>query len=175
MAVSIDKFAEKTLFSRLMGNCEKAVLCFLLLAIIVLACTQITLRTFFSGGLVWADPVLRYLVLWTGLLGAVTATGQGKHIALDILGGRMPKTIVPYATLLSHLFSFLTASALAWASVIFFIGEMEFGGPGPLTVPLWVWNMIFPLAFGLLAVKYFFFLLMQAADLLFLRDEAERS
>ena len=46
----------------------------LLLVMILLATTQILLRDLLETGLSWADPVLRLLVLWLALLGAMAAT-----------------------------------------------------------------------------------------------------
>ncbi len=138
-----------SLFDRL----EEKVLCLLLAAMIVLACLQIFLRTAVSGGLLWIDPLLRYLVLWSGLLGAVAATGQGKHIALDLVGQRLPTALVPYLTLVVQLFSLLAAAGLTWAGWLFLAGEIKDGGEGPLGLPLWGWNTIFPLSFALIAFK----------------------
>ncbi|TKB11778.1 TRAP transporter small permease [Desulforhopalus sp. IMCC35007] len=140
---------------------EELVLSTILITMILLACTQIFLRTFFTSGLLWADPLLRYLVLWSGLLGAVAATGQGKHIALDIIGKNMPAVFAPWLALLCHIFSCLVAAGLTWAAVIFIRGEWEYSAAGPLSLPLWFWNSIFPLAFFCMAVKYLFLSLLQ--------------
>lgn len=137
----------------LLDTVEEKLLCLLLATMIILACLQILLRTVFSSGLLWIDPLLRYLVLWSGLLGAVTATTQGKHIALDIFGSRIPPSLDPWISLLTQLFSSLAAAGLAWAAWLFLAGEMEAGGEGPLALPLWFWNSIFPLAFTLIAGK----------------------
>ena len=150
----------------ILDSVEEKVLCLLLAAMIVLACLQIFLRTVYSGGLLWIDPLLRYLVLWCGLLGAVSATSQGKHIALDIFGTRIPATIDPWLSLLNHLFSSLAAAGLTWAGWLFLAEEMEAGGSGPLSLPLWLWNSIFPLAFGLITGKYCLLFVMQARALL---------
>ncbi|MGB3210629.1 MAG: TRAP transporter small permease [Desulforhopalus sp.] len=146
---------------RLLDKGEKGILCLLLGTMIVLACVQIVLRTFFASGLFWADPLLRYLVLWCGLLGAVSATSQGKHIALDITGNHLPKWIEPWITLITYLFCTLAAGGLTWAGWRFLQSEIEFGGPGPLSLPLWFWNSIFPVAFGLITLKYLLLLWMQ--------------
>jgi TRAP-type C4-dicarboxylate transport system permease small subunit len=140
---------------------EEITLCSLLGTMIILACLQIVLRTFFASGLLWADALLRYLVLWCGLLGAVAATGQGKHIALDIAGNHIPKAIKPWLTLLSNLFCVITAAGLTWAACRFLVGEIEFGAAGPLSLPLWFWNVIFPLAFGLITLKHLILLTLQ--------------
>jgi TRAP-type C4-dicarboxylate transport system permease small subunit len=137
----------------LLDTVEEKLLCLLLAAMIILACLQIFLRTAYSGGLLWIDPLLRYLVLWCGLLGAVTATSQGKHIALDILGKRIPPALDPWLVLLTQLFSTLAAAGLTWAGWLFLAGEIEAGGDGPLAIPLWFWNGIFPLAFSLITLK----------------------
>jgi len=145
---------------------EEKLLSAMLAAMIILACLQIFLRFVFSGGLLWIDPVLRYLVLWCGLVGAVSATSQGKHIALDITGNRLPPAIVPWLTLLTHLFCTLAAAGLTWAGWLFLAGEIEAGGEGPLKLPLWFWNSIFPLAFGLICMKYLLLFILQTRILL---------
>jgi len=150
---------------RLLDRSERLILCLLLSTMILLACLQIILRTFFDSGLIWADPLLRYLVLWCGLIGAVSATGQGKHIALDITGNHLPKNLEPWINLVTSLFSTLAASGLTWAAWRFLRGEIEFGGAGPLALPLWFWKGIFPVAFGLIALKYLLLFLMQLRTL----------
>jgi len=138
---------------QLFERIEEKMLCLLLATMIVLACLQIWLRTAASGGLLWIDPLLRYLVLWSGLLGAVTATGQGKHIALDLFGQRLPQGLVPYLNLIVQLFSCLAAAGLTWAGWLFLMGEIEGGRVGPLGLPLWLLNGIFPLSFALITFK----------------------
>ena len=53
-----------------LGRLEDALLVALLGVLLLLASTQILLRNLFDAGLTWADPLLRVLVLWLGLLGA---------------------------------------------------------------------------------------------------------
>lgn len=148
-------------------------LCLLLTAMILLACVQIVLRTFFATGLLWADPLVRYLVLWCGLIGAIAATGQGKHIALDIIGDSLPPRIEPWVALITHLFCTLAAGGLTWAGWRFLGGEIQFGGAGPLSLPLWFWNGIFPITFGLITLKYLIFLLAQLKTLLLLQHQSD--
>lgn len=133
---------------------EKIVLCLLLTAMIVLACLQIVLRSFFSSGLPWAEPALRFLVLWSGLLGAAMATSRGKHIALDLAGYLIPWRLQPLMQLICYAFSSITAAFLTWASILFIRNEMEFGSPGLFDLPSWGWNLIFPLAFALITVRF---------------------
>ncbi len=149
----------------LLDRIEEKLLCLMLATMIILACLQIFLRTFYSGGLLWIDPLLRYLVLWCGLLGAVTATSQGKHIALDIFGKRIPPALDPWLSLLTQLFSALAAAGLTWAGCLFLAEEIATAGDGPLSLPLWFWNGIFPLAFSLITLKSCLLFIMQVKAL----------
>ena len=57
----------------------------LLISMILLSSGQIVLRNFFDIGIIWIDPLLRVLVLWTALVGATVASRENKHIRIDLL------------------------------------------------------------------------------------------
>ena len=135
------------------GKWEEYLLGLLLLAMILLTCLQIVLRSFFGGGLPWADQLVRYLVLWSGLLGAALATARGKHIAIDLAAYLLPKAFQAATEILCLLFSTLVSAGLVWASWLFLRSEIDFAGPGLLNIPSWGWNLIFPLAFVLIFLR----------------------
>ncbi len=149
-------------------------LCLLLISMIGLACLQIGLRTFFSSGLLWADPLLRYLVLWSGMLGAVVATRERKHIAIDVVGYLAPQQIKPWLQLALDLFSCLVTGSLTWAAIVFVRNEASFGGSSLLSLPSWVWNLIFPLAFFLITV-HFLLALIKDVQMLFSRPGGQET
>lgn len=138
----------------LMARIEEGFLCLLLAAMVGLACWQIALRFLFAGGLVWADALLRYLVLWAGLFGAVIATREGRHIAIDIVSHLVPGRLLPLLRVVIHLFSAAVAGVLTWAAVVFVQNEHLYGGEILLGLPFWGWNLVFPLAFGLITLRF---------------------
>jgi len=140
-------------------------LCLLLLAMIILSCLQIILRTFFAGGFLWADPLLRYLVLWSGMLGAVVATREGKHIAIDVVTYLSPGKTKKWIRLLIHLLSFVVSGILTMAAVTFVRNEATFGTNELLNIPSWTWNIIFPVAFALITFHFFISLLTDVLSL----------
>lgn len=156
---------------KILQKLEEGFLCLLLLTMIILAFVQIVLRSFFSGGFLWADPFLRYLVLWSGMFGAALATQKGKHIALDIVTYLVPKSLQPWLKSFIDFFSFLVALILTYAAIIFVRNEAEFGVSVLLSVPVWCWNLVFPLAFALIALR---FLIAAVTDLLVLLGKKER-
>ncbi|MFC1524090.1 TRAP transporter small permease [Thermodesulfobacteriota bacterium] len=141
---------------------EELFLSLLLTSMILLACMQIILRLFFSGGLLWADPLLRYLVLVAGLLGAAAATSRGKHIALDIISFLVPQQFLPWLRTLINLCSATVCGFLTWAAIIFVRNEAEFGSRALLSIPSWIWNMIFPVAFTLITLRFLIAVIIEA-------------
>ncbi len=133
---------------------ESFLLCLFLTCLIALSCLQIFLRTFLGGGLLWADPTLRFLVIWCGFLGGVAATGKGKHIAIDLLGEKLPQKMRIWLEILTNIFCIVASAGLTWAACRFWFGEYQYPTTGPLHLPSWCWNIIYPFAFSLITAKY---------------------
>lgn len=141
---------------RTVSRIEEAILCLLLTAMIMLACVQIVLRFFFASGFVWADPLLRYLVLWAGLFGAAIATKNCKHISIDILSHLLPDRFKPGLQVVLNFFSAAVCAVLTYAAINFVRDEATYGGGGILDIPSWALNSVFPLAFGIIAWRFIF-------------------
>lgn len=156
-----------------MGNflnrLEEVFLSVLLFAMIGLACTQIILRDIFTEGFVWADPLLRYMVIWAGLFGADIATRKNKHIAIDIISHLLPRQLESWLQALIHLFSAAVCTALTYAAVVFIQNEAAFGGGREiLGIPSWGMNLAFPVAFGLISLR---FLILLGADIISIAEK----
>ncbi|KPK25576.1 MAG: hypothetical protein AMJ61_11585 [Desulfobacterales bacterium SG8_35_2] len=141
---------------------EEAFLCLLLLGMILLACVQIFLRTFYSSGILWADPLLRYMVVWAGLFGAAVATKQARHISIDIISHLLPEQFMPWLRVVLNFFSASVCILITYGAVTFVRDEALYGGRGILDIPSWVLNMVYPLAFSIIAVR---FLILAVRDL----------
>lgn len=139
---------------RLLRYFEDAVLTFLLGGMILLAVLQIGLRNFADAGFQWADPVLRILVLWLGLVGAIAATRDGKHINIDIISKYVSGRWQAATSVLTELFAAFVCALVGWFSYEFVLGEAEFGLVGAGNVPVWVYQSIIPAAFMLIAFRF---------------------
>jgi TRAP-type C4-dicarboxylate transport system permease small subunit len=149
--------AAPSLASRILNTIitlEEGLLSILLTIMILLACYQIGLRWFTSGGLAWIDPLLRYLVLWSGLLGAVLATARNNHIALDAVSYLLQRRLKLWVHLLVDGFCVLVSVFLFRATLLFIKSEIEYGGPGLFGLDTWLWFLIFPLAFGMILLHF---------------------
>lgn len=140
---------------RLLERLEEAVLLLLVAAMIALACVQIVLRDVWGGGLSWADPLLRVMVLWTGLLGAVVATKMDKHISIDLASHLLPRGILRWLRVVRHLFATAVCVVLTWVAADFVLQEAGQGnGQVMAGLASWQLNLIFPLAFGGIALRF---------------------
>ena len=141
---------------------EEAFLCLLLFAMIVLACVQIFLRTFYASGILWIDPLLRYMVIWAGLFGAAVATKHAKHISIDIISHIVPEKYLPWLRFLLNFFSAAVCFILTYAAVKFVRDEALYGSRSLLDIPSWQLNIVYPVAFCIIAGR---FLLLALKDL----------
>lgn len=142
-------------FSRLLERLEEAVLLLLLGAMILLSCTQIVLRDVWGGGLSWADPLLRVMVLWAGLLGAVVATQMDKHISIDLTSHLLPKGIFRWLRVVRSFFCAGVCAVLTWLAIDFVRQEaLQISGQEMAGLASWQLNLIFPIAFGGIALRF---------------------
>ena len=141
-------------FKHAINRVGESVLVLLLSATLVLACVQIFMRTITGGSLLWIEPLLRYLVLWGGLFGALMATTRNKHIGLDLANFILPRSSKNLVQFIVLIFATLTSTALTWAAIKFIQSEIEYGSPGLFELPGYVWNLVFPVTFGIMAAVY---------------------
>ena len=121
---------------------------------IILAVYQIFSRNLLSEGVVWIDPLLRTLVLWVGLSGAVVATRTDKHIKIDIFSKYLPVKFLPIIQRSVYLFTLLVCLLISWHAARFVMSEYEYGTIAFSSVPAWVTAIIIPVSFFLIAVRY---------------------
>jgi len=135
---------------------EDSLIVIMLSGMILLAAGQILMRNLFDTGLFWADPALRMLVLWLTLMGAIAATREDRHIRIDLLSRFLHargKTIVQG---INDLFSALVCGLISWHAIRFVYHEWQdgvslFGG-----IPAWVGEIIIPIGFGIMALRFIF-------------------
>jgi len=141
-------------FILLVNKIEDALLVVILSSMILLAVFQIISRNLFAEGVVWIDPLLRMLVLWVGLAGAVVATRTDHHIRIDVFTKYLPRMILPYVQRVVYLFTISICLLIAWHAARFVYSEFEYGTMAFAGVPAWATGLIIPLSFTLIAVRY---------------------
>ena len=133
---------------------EQILIAALLTVMILLAFWQIVLRNFFATGIDWGDSLVRYLVVWVGFIGAAIATKESKHITIDVLSRWITGKGRGALQIISHLSSAVVCGLLAWAGIKFIWFEAQMGGRTFFNLPIWVPELIIPVTFGLMTLRY---------------------
>jgi TRAP-type C4-dicarboxylate transport system permease small subunit len=151
---------------KILHTIEDSLLVVILLAMVSLAFSQIIMRNFFGTGTIWLDPLLRVLVLWVGLLGALVATRQDKQISVDVLTRILPHKLKKLSMILTRSFAAMVSGIISWHSFRFIVDEYHSGVTAFASVPAWIPEIILPFGFAIIAIRYAF----QVAKLLFQKN-----
>lgn len=152
---SLDRFLAKT---------ETVVLVIFLGSMVILAFLQVVLRNVFGTGLVWADTLVRHLLLWAGFVGGSVAAFEGRHISIDALSKYLPQRWKNIAGVITSLFGAVVCYFLANAGLTFVRSEMEAGGEFLFGLPAYVAMVIIPIGYVLIALHFLLKAVEDAAD-----------
>jgi TRAP-type C4-dicarboxylate transport system permease small subunit len=133
---------------------EDAVLVTLFAGLTLVAVAQIVLRNLGFAGFVWGDGLVRIGVLWVALLGAVAASRDQKHIAIDLARRLLPARLWHPLAVLVDLFTATVCGFVAYYSWTFVRDSRAFGDTLLGDWPAWVFQLILPLGFGLISYRY---------------------
>jgi len=143
------------LFNRTIQLLEDSLLITLLVSMILLSSGQIVLRNFFDIGIIWIDPLLRVLVLWTALIGATVASRQNKHIRIDLISRIFSKKMHLVIQVFIGFFTSIVCAIIAWFGSQWVLMDYQDNLTGFADIPSWMLEIIIPIAFGLIATRYF--------------------
>jgi TRAP-type C4-dicarboxylate transport system permease small subunit len=139
-------------FFRLLRGVEAGMIALLLGSLVILGGTQVVLRNFFHSGLLWADPLMRHIVLWLGCLGAAAATSDARQIHIDVFTRLLPKRARPARRMVVFTATAAAAFALGVAALRLVADERAFGDVAFGSLPIWVLQAVLP--FSLFVISY---------------------
>lgn len=139
--------------TRILNALETGFLVLLVVLLLLSGLAQFLLRNFFYTGLLWLEPLSRYLVLWIAFFGALKAAGEERHIRIDLV----PRLLKGRARTLLGVMASLSAATVClflarWA-LAFLRMEREFGGMAFLAVPTWIALAAIPVGFLCLGLR----------------------
>jgi TRAP-type C4-dicarboxylate transport system permease small subunit len=147
------------------GRVEKILVAILLSFMILTAFFQILLRNFFGTGFSWGDPMVRYLVLWAGFIGATIAVKEGKHINIDVLSRWVSAPGRFYIHAISDFISTFICGLLTYGGLKFIDFEAQMESTTFFEIPVWIPSFIIPLTFGLMTIRFAFQSLNQLSNI----------
>jgi TRAP-type C4-dicarboxylate transport system permease small subunit len=136
------------------GRVEKTLMVLFLGLMIMAAFAQIALRNFLGVGLPWSEPMVRYLVLWVGFIGASLAAREGRHITIEVVKLRPSASGRRYLAALSQLSAAVVCAVMTWAAVKFVRDDAQIGNLTFLDLPTWVLETIIPATFAVMSLRF---------------------
>lgn len=152
MASGADGFLDR--LERWGTAAENFSLVVLLGAMMVLAVGQIALRIFLDSGFVWADELLRLMVLWIAMIASVAASRSNRHLRIDVLSHVLSTRYARLPRLLVDAFAAFICGVLAWQSLRYVMLSYEFGDTLLVDLPAWTAYAIVPFAFTLMSYRF---------------------
>jgi C4-dicarboxylate transporter DctQ subunit len=133
---------------------ENRFLSALLLLMIVLSSAEIIIRTMIGGSVLWISPVLKILVLWIAMLGAVLASRDKEHVCIDVLSHYISNKYQYLIQSICTLFVAIVSFIISYYSFQFVYSTYEYKDIAFNNTPLWIWQSIIPIAFLFIAIRF---------------------
>jgi TRAP-type C4-dicarboxylate transport system permease small subunit len=152
---------------------ENTLLVLLLTAMIVLAVGQIALRELFDTGLIWADELVKLLVLWIAMLGSVAASRDDRHLRIDVLSHLLSDKMISVVRLVVEIFAAVICAVVTWHAFRWLQIEFEDGDTLLIDFPAWIAHGVLPLAFILMTYRFGLSSLKRIVHLASTNDRAE--
>lgn len=153
LRAGLEPSARARRFFAITTRVEIGVLALMLLALIFFGCAQILLRNAFNSGFLWADPLMRHLVLWLGALGAAFASARMRHISVDALSRLLPVSLLPLRRLIVYGVTAVASYALTIAAFRLVVDERGFGEVAFFGVRTWVLQLVLPISFVIITYR----------------------
>ncbi len=113
---------------------------------------EIVLRKF-KGGLTGSQAIVQHLTLAVGMLGGALAARDARLLSMSALPTILKGRWKTAAAILANGFAAMMAAFFTVASVQFVQFEKEGGTKLAYDVPVWIVQMLFPIGFGIIALR----------------------
>lgn len=150
-------------FGRLLEN---VALVAMLSGMILLAVGQIVLREVFDTGIIWADELLKLMVLWLAMVGSIAACRDDRHIRIDVLSHLLPDWLVNITRVLVDFFAAVVCAVIAVQAWRYLQLEIEFEDQVLVDTPAWIAHVVMPLAFALISYRFVVLAIKKVASMI---------
>ena len=141
-------------FSNGLARIESLALAMCLLAMLGVAFFQVVMRNIYDIGYIWADILVRVLVLWVGLLGAAVATSEARHLTIDAITKFLPARLTRVIHVMTWTFALVVCVLLAQASFEYIDLQKQSNEPSVFGIPVHITEIIIPIAFVLISFHF---------------------
>lgn len=133
---------------------ENFLLVGLLAGMMLISVGQIIAREIFETGFFWSGELVRLMVLWLAMVGAVAACRENRHIRIDAISHLISPKAIASLRLVVDLFAAVVCAIIAWHAWRYLALEKEFGDTVLIDTPAWLAHLPVPIAFALMSYRF---------------------
>lgn len=129
------------------------------LATVTIIFVDVCMRHFASQSLVWAEELVRYLVIWVTFLGGNLAIQKNVHVKMDMVHIKAPKKIAKAVVSITYVICIIGCAFLVFVGArltgqVFKLGQVSSAMPW---FRMWLVNLSVPI-FGVIGMKDYIWL-----------------
>jgi C4-dicarboxylate transporter DctQ subunit len=151
---------------------ENIILVTLLSGMMLLAVGQIVLREVFDTGIIWADELVRLVVLWLAVMGAIAACREDRHIRIDALSHLFSDNVISGIRIVVDLFAAGVCAVIAWHAYRYLQLEIEFEDTVLVDTPAWMAHVVIPIGFAIFSYRFLVSVMKRIVSIFVTEDEA---
>jgi len=138
----------------------------------LLAVGQIVLREVFDTGIIWADELVRLVVLWLAVMGAIAACREDRHIRIDALSHLFSDNVISGIRIVVDLFAAGVCAVIAWHAYRYLQLEIEFEDTVLVDTPAWMAHVVIPIGFAIFSYRFLVSVMKRIVSIFVTEDEA---
>jgi C4-dicarboxylate transporter DctQ subunit len=141
---------------RALKDFEGALAGTLLLASLAIVILEISSRQILGSSFLWSEEMSRYAMIWMAYFGMVAAVEDDSHIRVDFLRDRLPLVVRRWLECFGLLGCLVFSGYVFWYGLRLVSDSRMLGivsADSNIGVPIWVFQSIIPIAFGLLCLR----------------------
>ena len=139
---------------RYLDRLEKAIISIGIFSTSVLIFVNVILRYFFDYGLVWAEEVVRYIIVYIVMIGSSLAISKNEHIAVTLLEDSSNKWVAHISYGLQNIISLVFTVIVTYFGCLIVTSLIDTKQiTAALQIPAWWVYIIFPISTFLMSIR----------------------
>ena len=141
---------------RLIDRVDDALAGLALLLCFGVVCAEIFARAFLGTSFMWSEELSRYLIIVSTYFGAAAAIRTREHIRVELVLNMLPRAMRRSLEVLGTLACAVFAGTVAvvgyrWVHEMVTLGLVS--AESSLPVPIWMFQLVVPIGFGIMALR----------------------
>lgn len=149
---SIKHYVDKVLFFLLF---------LIVFAMLLMVCLQVFSRYVMKSPFVFTEELVRFLLIWLGLLGGSYAFGVKRHIALTLFFDKCKDAVKTIATIIIDISIFLLSLFVLIIGGLKLISVTLIQVSSVLAIPMWIVYIVLPISGIIIAFYQIYYILLQ--------------